>query len=202
MVSEILSTTARTITYSGCEMGQIEFGLEGIRTVDLLARRLNHCIYLQFYNRLCSGRKPTIRLRIRSAPSQSNASMRERLCSSATARPFSSLSRSTAAGRSSTAWAISLPRQIREISMEGAGGVGKRGRAMLIQRGRHACRYRLPPAHDRRQRSIDERCPGTTPRPELVHGGDAERILHRFRNLSANIGTEIDISDGVGFLGV
>lgn len=38
--------------------------------------------------------------------------------------------------------------------------------------------------------------------PELVCGADAERILHRFREQSAKVGTDIEVSDGVGFLNI
>lgn len=36
--------------------------------------------------------------------------------------------------------------------------------------------------------------------PDLAQDVDAARILHRFRDLSAKVGTEIQVSDGVGFL--
>jgi poly-gamma-glutamate synthesis protein (capsule biosynthesis protein) len=36
--------------------------------------------------------------------------------------------------------------------------------------------------------------------PELARGGDAERILHRFQDHSAKVGTEIEISGSTGFL--
>jgi poly-gamma-glutamate capsule biosynthesis protein CapA/YwtB (metallophosphatase superfamily) len=38
--------------------------------------------------------------------------------------------------------------------------------------------------------------------PELVRGADAERILHRFREQSAKVGTDIEVSDGVGVLNI
>lgn len=38
--------------------------------------------------------------------------------------------------------------------------------------------------------------------PELVRGADAERILHRFREQSAKVGTDIEVSNGVGVLNI